>query len=302
MNQITDLQLAGVSALPVEVWLGQWLSGLRIIGTSRYLEQASWPDLTRRSECLDISLASSGTVRHQRGDQLSLQGLAEGTTSLRTILRGSASAGIQDVDRYFGIRVRRNLLPALQQTVKVQAPLRGHHLVRDSQGKIQVIGKDPPEITVPETRVVDFRYPSWQAIRTRWEGPDPGGQLNFQYKGSCQEREGADKWDFEVAGTVYEMGAMIGSARFQMTFVSVGGTREIMGYRVSNVPFTEESRYAIGDCREQIFRVLGPDVQKHVEGISYYFERGTDRSTYVGTEWNNPSVYPALTVRFKCPN
>jgi hypothetical protein len=63
MNQITDLQLAGVSALPVEVWLGQWLSGLRIIGTSRYLEQAFWPDLTRRSECLDISLASSGTVR-----------------------------------------------------------------------------------------------------------------------------------------------------------------------------------------------------------------------------------------------
>ena len=86
-----------------------------------------------------------------------------------------------------------------------------------------------------------------------------------------------------------------------MTYVSVGGSRVTAGFHVRSVPFWEESRWEVNGCRELLFRVRGPDVEKHVSQIYYSAERAPDSYTYIGTQWNNPSEPPLLLVYFKCP-
>lgn len=293
MNQVTELRLPGVPDTGLSLSVGERRGGLKVIGFSPYLEERFWPDLTNRPECLTMGIDSSSVARLERANEAAVTGVSAGTTTLRLLLRGSASeAAVKDLSKDVPVRVDPALLPELHKTARISGQVTAYHVVRRQDGTLSLIPKAPPSIRAPNMLVTDFSYPSCLSIRARWS------ERNFEYAGSCSTGGQAPiNWVFRITGTLDPSGTLIETATFTETQSSGNPAQpEINEFTVRNVPF-KSFPGGTGACRDAVFSVTGPVVRDHVSAVKF----SMPGYTYVSTEWDRASHVPSLEIRFLCP-
>ncbi len=106
MNRVTDLELRGAPNTSMAMRQGETWTNLRIFGTGGSLSPLEQPDLTNLSECLDLAVTPPEVLGFKRGPVLTVEGLADGSATLKALLGGSIPEnGVPDVGKEFAFNV-----------------------------------------------------------------------------------------------------------------------------------------------------------------------------------------------------
>jgi uncharacterized protein (TIGR03437 family) len=238
VNDVEALQVSGYSRGNIELKAGSRLDGFSIYGTGAQIAPQDSPDLTNRTECLDMSIADPKIAGLQRSSTVTLRGLAEGQTLWKLFMRGATNSPYpSDLAKDIVVKVG----PGDAPIVRIIAELRGYgsYICKSTDPKdtrihycaSEALG-DSGKANLMTDGITGLGNGN---LPITWEG------TQFKFKGTYERTDpyGGQLYDVTGSGTFDEIFDVLLTATFKLTHKSKTWPADLWGeseWTVTNVP------------------------------------------------------------------